>query len=195
MTAETGDARSGSCSRKIILIEEGRNLFGHRRLLRHLAAAVAALLPQDWFELRSLEDADLPAGRDHCMLERVGGPPVGSFHLWRDDGSVWVRALPELDEASGEASRCHRHRDVAEAVAAIAAAINRQLRGWSLPPVTVPDRRTGDGSRNEECRRLLDSTRNTIERMKATERAFRVLVTDAWNELHTLQQQLADDHD
>ena len=121
----------------VITIAEGRNLVRRQGMLLQLRRTIAAILPDGWFELHSLGDADFDRGHEHYMLERVGGPPIGSFHLWHDGVHVQTKALPELDPAVDEPAWKGCYRDVPSAVAAIARMIDDQLQAWRLPPLGV----------------------------------------------------------
>lgn len=97
----------------------------------------AAWLPDGWFDLRLVESEDNGFRLDHIVLERIAGPPIGSFEVWREAGRFLVERCPEANGWWDDPSRVGRFRSMEEVVKGILAHINGQLVAWKLPPLEV----------------------------------------------------------
>ncbi len=98
-------------------------------------AQAAFVLPEGWFTVALLPDEDMGRRRDHVMITRVAGPPIGSFSVWRAPrGRFIVSHLGEVDE-DGDSPESGPYRTVEAAVDAIRADIALQLEAWGVAPV------------------------------------------------------------
>ena len=94
-----------------------------------------AWLPAGWFDLRLVEEGDDGFRLDHIVLDRIEGPPIGSFEIWRETGRFLVERRPETNGWWEGSSRVGRYRTMEEAIRGILAHINGQLVAWGLEPL------------------------------------------------------------
>ena len=104
-------------------------------MLFEVRREVTAVLPVGWFNLSMVAEEDGGQRQDHIHLERVVGPPIGCFQLWRERGRFVVEALPEPNDICGDVERVGRHRSMVGAVRGILDHINGRLMAWTLPPL------------------------------------------------------------
>lgn len=220
MSAAAGKDPGYDATGNVVALGRARHSSGKRRRFTELRRIAAAMLPRGWFELHDLDredDGNPDADHGHYMLERVGGPPVGSFELRCDGTHVHARPLPELDQAIDGARPLGRYRLSSEAMAAVVGSIDRQLETWNLPPLapnraasaaiaparsgsaTIP---TGDGTlatvdlvrqgkaHVEQARLHCRSAADTAKRARATALANLETILDSLALIANLKRQL-----
>ena len=100
------------------------------------ATQAAETLPAGWFTVALVRDARHEERRDHVMIVRVAGPPVGDFEIWRGTrGRFCVLHKSELNGAAGS-EKSGPYRTVETAMEAIRADIDLQMAAWGVTPIS-----------------------------------------------------------
>ena len=100
------------------------------------AARYAASTLPPWFSVDLIEDEDEVARlrQDHVRLERVAGPPIGCFEIWRQGrGRLVVYTTGEPEDQWG-ADHCEigRCRSLPEAFRIVRANVDATVASWGL---------------------------------------------------------------
>ena len=99
------------------------------------ATQAAQTLPSGWFTVALVRDARHEERRDHVMIARIAGPPVGGFEIWRGArGRFCVFHKGELSRAA-ESEKSGPYRTIEAAMGAIRADIDLQMEAWGVTPV------------------------------------------------------------
>lgn len=94
----------------------------------------ASVLPP-WFAAVLIEDEDIVAGRrqDHIRLERIAGPPIGCFEIWREArGRLLVYATGEPDEDVADFAEIGRCRSLPAAFEIVRRDLAATIASWGL---------------------------------------------------------------
>ena len=98
------------------------------------AVDAARALPAGWFTTSLVLHEAGGARKDHVMLTRVAGPPVGNFNICRATrGRFIVVHLGEMDE-DGDSPESGPYRTIEAAVEAIRADVEAQMAAWGVMP-------------------------------------------------------------
>lgn len=99
------------------------------------AAMLAAAVLPPWFAVDLIPDEDTAAKRrqDHIRLERIAGPPIGSFEVWRENRrTLVVYATGEPDDAGADFAEIGRCRSLPEAFEIVRHDLNATVASWGL---------------------------------------------------------------
>ena len=98
-------------------------------------AQAAQVLPAGWFDVSLQRDEDVEVRRDHVIIKRIAGPPVGSFNVRRGlRGRFRVVHMGESNEAA-DGAESGPYRTVEAAIEAIRTDIALRLAAWGVMPV------------------------------------------------------------
>ena len=94
----------------------------------------ASTLPP-WFSVDLIPDEDTVAKlrQDHVRLERVAGPPIGCFEIWRQGrGRLVIYATGEPDDQWADHCEIGRCRSLPEAFRIVSKDIDATLASWGV---------------------------------------------------------------